>query len=133
MSIIDNIKSITTTIRQIDNIELYRRILDLQAEIMNVVSENQELRQENSSLSEKLVTKQAITFDNSAYWTRIDDKRDGPYCTRCWDLEKNLIRLHPCGNPAMYDCPNCKSGPIRAKPELDRPAQVFRPRIESYE
>ena len=47
MSIIDNIKSITTTIRQIDNIELYRRILDLQAEIINVVSENQELRQEN--------------------------------------------------------------------------------------
>jgi len=83
MSIIDNIKSITTTIRQIDNIELYRRILDLQAEIINVVSENQELRQENSSLSEKLVTKQTITFDNSAYWTKIDDKRDGPYCTHC--------------------------------------------------
>jgi hypothetical protein len=63
---------------------------------------------------------------NSAYW--IEGDRE-PYCSRCWEVENKKVHLHPLGNPAMYNCPNCKCGPIKARPELDSPprASVFYP------
>jgi hypothetical protein len=42
MGIVDNIKDVAKTVRQIDNIELYKQILDLQGEGMELVEENNE-------------------------------------------------------------------------------------------
>ncbi|HBA38453.1 MAG: hypothetical protein A2W73_07420 [Deltaproteobacteria bacterium RIFCSPLOWO2_12_55_13] len=52
MSIIDDVKSVAQLIQQIDNVELYRKILDLQGEVMGLVQENSELRKEISYLSQ---------------------------------------------------------------------------------
>ena len=44
MGIIDNVKETVTLIQKIDNIDLYRKVLDLQSEVMAVVEENTELK-----------------------------------------------------------------------------------------
>jgi len=119
MSIIDDIKSVAKTIQQADNIELYQKILDVQAKALEVVEENSKLREENKELKEKLKIKENLKNENNAYWIEADGKKDGPFCSCCWDVDKNLVRLHPCGNPSFYNCPNCKSGSIKVKPELD--------------
>lgn len=121
MSIIDDIKSIAKTIQQADNIELYQKILNVQAEALEVVEQNNKLRDENHELKEKLKIKENLKHERNSYWIESDGKNDGPFCSRCWDVDKNLVRLHPCGNPAYYDCPNCKAGSVLVKPELDHP------------
>lgn len=44
MGITDNVKETVTLIQKIDNIDLYRKVLDLQSEVMAVVEENTELK-----------------------------------------------------------------------------------------
>ena len=127
MGIIDDIKSIAKTIQQADNIALYQKILDVQGEALEVVEENNKLREENKELKEKLKIKETLVHDNNAYWIKSVEGKDGPFCSRCWDVEKNLVRLHPCGNPADYDCPDCKCGCTRVRPELDRPPSASSP------
>ena len=121
MSIIDDIKSIAKTIQQADNIELYQKILNVQGEALEVVEQNNKLRDENRELKEKLKIKENLKHERNSYWLESDGKNDGPFCSRCCDVDKNLVRLHPCGNPAYYDCPNCKSGSVLVKPEHDHP------------
>jgi regulator of replication initiation timing len=70
MGIIDDVKSVTKVIQQIENVELYRKILDLHAEIRNLVDENQDLKSEILSLKEALKTKESLQFECNAYWTK---------------------------------------------------------------
>ena len=114
MGILDEVKSLASTIQKIDNIELYRQILDLQGEVLKVVEENASLRKQVADLSEKMRISGELRFDRDVYW--VDDA--GPYCTRCWDTTKQLVRLLKCGNPAFSQCPTCKY-PIKLNPELD--------------
>jgi len=44
LSIIDDVESVAKTVQQIDNIDLYRQILDLQGEIMEMVEENRDVK-----------------------------------------------------------------------------------------
>jgi len=126
MSIIDDIKSVAKTIQQAGNIELYQKILDLQGQALEVVEESSKLRDENRELKEKLQIKENLKHERNSYWLDSGGKQDGPFCSRCWDVDKNLVRLHPGGNPAYYHCPNCKAGSVLVKPELDPPVRTQR-------
>ena len=107
MSIIDNIKSVASLIQKADNIELYRKILDLQYEAMELVQQNNELRNQLIELKEKLSTQDSLVFKNNKYWKKIDDnKHDGPFCSKCWDVDKKLVR-HNNHNSGYMSCPNC--------------------------
>ena len=128
MNIVENIKSIGKTIQQLDNIELYQKILDVQAQALEIMEQDSKLRDENKDLREKLEIKGSLKYRNNAYWI----ENDGPYCTRCWDAEKKPIRLHPDGNPAYFHCPNCKAESVLVKPELDFRPQVIEPDIDPY-
>lgn len=46
MGVLDDVKSLAKTVQQIDNVALYRQILDLQGEIMDLVEENRSLKQQ---------------------------------------------------------------------------------------
>ncbi len=108
MSIIDDVKSVAKTIQQIDNIELYQKILNLQAEILALVEENNDLKKEVNSLKEKLRVRESLLFEQDAYWIKkSDNKRDGPFCSKCWDTQQQLVRLIFCGNREYSRCPTC--------------------------
>jgi len=115
MGIIDEVKSIAKTVQQIDNIELYRNILNLQAQIMNLVDENSKLKAEISSLKEKLVIKENLIFHDDTYWiSDPDGKEDGPFCSNCWDTKQLIVRMLFCGNKEYSECPTCKK-PIKIR------------------
>ncbi|MCP2604536.1 hypothetical protein NLC29_00065 [Candidatus Aminicenantes bacterium AH-873-B07] len=110
MSIIDEIKSIAKTIQQIDNISLYQKILNLQADIMELLEQNNKLKEENKDLKEKLKIKDSLKFENDVYWT-VDKQgkiKDGPFCSRCWDVKNLLVHLLFCPNPLYSKCPECQ-------------------------
>lgn len=35
-------------------------------------------------------------------------KTEGPFCTRCWEVDSILVSLHKT-NSDSYKCPNCKT------------------------
>jgi len=71
-------------------------MLEMQGKIL-------ELSEENKELKEKLEIKGKITLKNNFYYI----ENDGPFCTRCRDVEKKLVRAHPKGNYAK--CPECET------------------------
>jgi hypothetical protein len=71
MGIIENVKEAVGLVQKIDNIDLYRKILDLQAEVMALVQENTELKQ-------KARIAQDLVFRDNSYWRNSE----GPFCSR---------------------------------------------------
>ena len=74
---------------------------------MEVVDQNRVLKNKNDEVKEQLKFKESLTFEGKAYWSnKTDDKKDGPFCSNCWDTKKLTVRLHV--NGPYHICPNCK-------------------------
>ena len=110
MSVIDNVKDVAKLIHQIDNIELYRKILDLQSEIMQVVEENHDLQLVIKDFQEKAEIKQTMVFSKNVYIKKNEKgNEEGPYCSACWDDKQKLVRLQDYGHGEYLQCPICKT------------------------
>lgn len=102
MGIIENVKETVGLIQKIDNLDLYRRILNLQAEVMQLVEENTELKR-------SLNLQQDLVFEKNAYWKRSQDsQKEGPFCPQCWDSSRLLMRSLDKGD-RIYICPKCNT------------------------
>lgn len=130
MAIFDELKSVGKILQEAGKIEQYQQILEAQRELLEMQKKIQNLEKENIELKEKLKIKESLIFENEAYWINNKDKKDGPFCSRCWDVNKDLVRLHSCGNPAYCTCPNCKAS-VKAKPNLDSFSQ-YQPNRNNY-
>lgn len=109
MGVFDELKSVGKILQEAGKIEQYQQILDAQQKLLEMQKSVDELTVENRTLKEKLETKGGLIFERNAYWIQVGEKKDGPYCTCCWDDEKKTIRMQPCGNPAYFSCPRCKN------------------------
>ena len=108
MGIIENEKEIAKTIQQIDNIDLYRQILDLQGEINDLVTENIRLEEGVRGLEKAAKIREELHAAEQAYWRATPDGPDGPFCTNCWDVRELLVRMHFMGNKGYSQCPTCQ-------------------------
>lgn len=107
MAIFEELKSIAGVLKEADKIEQYQQILDAQQELLKMQSKIAELEDENKSLKEKLRTKESLIYENHAYWTNKEGKKEGPFCSRCWDKNKDLIRMLPYDG--LGNCPECQT------------------------
>ena len=80
--------------QKIDNLELYKTILDLQSDALKVMEENGRLRERNKVLEEAFKIKDTLVFEDNVYFTVNEGEKAGPFCTYCWDKERQLLRLH---------------------------------------
>ena len=109
MGIFDNLKSIGKILQEAGKIEQYKQIIEAQKELLEMQKKITELEGEIEKLKAKLKIKENLIYENNVYWIKIDEKnKDGPFCSRCWDKDKNLIRMHSRSNPAYFYCPECK-------------------------
>lgn len=109
MGVIENVKELAATIQKIDNIDLYRKILDLQGEVQNLVQDNRQLRDQVHDLEQRWATHQKLVFRHNVYWLPTEaGGEDGPFCTNCWDNRKTLIRMHQKADVNDTWCPTCK-------------------------
>ena len=105
MSVIETVRETVSLVKKIDNIELYRKILDLQAEIQKVVDENHEWKSRVKELERHLEIKEALIFRDNDYWvTKADGTSEGPFCSVCWDVEGKLVRLHKVFEDSIGEC-----------------------------
>ncbi len=108
MGIIDNAKDIAELIKKIGNMELYEKIISLRDEIFQLKEENLNLRENLKSLKESQEIKSNMKYEPPYYWLEKDNKKDGPYCQKCYDDNGKLMRLQNHGNGCWY-CLTCKS------------------------
>ena len=103
----DGLEKIKEILLAEGEMELY---LDVVAVIRrHLEKKNVELQKRNRELQKRVKIKESMVFDNSAYWVREGDKKDGPFCYRCWHETSTLIRMNPCGNSGQSECIRCNS------------------------
>lgn len=107
MSIINNAKEIADLVQKLGNIELYRKIVELEAQIIDLTRENHTRSEQVSELQRQLSVKGQLRYEEKMYWLVDGNKKEGPYCQRCYDLEQKLVRLQPWDDAWM--CFGCKS------------------------
>ena len=89
-----------------------------------------ELEAEKRELKEKLEIKEDLIYENNAHWIIRGNKKDGPYCSRCWDVEKNTVRIkQSVANPSFHSCPECKTQ-VQTNPGYSPPYRNMRPPID---
>jgi|SRR6267154_711510 len=93
MGIIDNFKDVFKVADTLNNLELYKKLTELQTRTMEVEEENRALKDQIAQLTAELATKASLKHDGEQYWTEKDGRRDGPFCAVCWDVDKKLVRM----------------------------------------
>lgn len=108
MGVLDDVKQVLKTVQQIDNLDLYRQIL--QAEVLELVEENRDLKSRLAELQEQVRIRGELMVRDDCYWrVGAGEAEDGPYCTNCWDVRGNLVRMWRSKADRSYSsCPNCK-------------------------
>ncbi len=105
MSIISNAKEIADLVKKLGNVDLYRKIVELEGEIIELTGENHALVGRVRELEQALKTKESLVFLNNVYWLEDEETKDGPYCQRCYDADGKLVRLQPWGDTwACFEC-----------------------------
>ncbi len=108
MGIVDNFKETAKLVQQLGNMDLYRQILDLQGEAMELTEQLRSKDEVIRVLQAKLEIKDKLVFVKWAYFMKNSDGQpilDEPYCPKCYDVDKVLCRLQP--GTGYGHCPNC--------------------------
>ena len=119
MGLYEGIKDVLSIVNKVDNIDLYKKLLDLQAESLEMSSTLQEkeknitaLEKKLEELQEALKIKSEIVRHANLYFNKDDDGEPVgyAYCPRCYEVDHVLV--HIAQNPLIKSasvCPQCKS------------------------
>lgn len=107
MGILDNAKDVAELIKKYNDQELYQKIIDLRDEIFSLKEENLAQKERIKILEDELSIKNNLIYDKPYYWLKDSDSKDGPFCQKCWDADKKLIRLQGRSND-IWKCHQCK-------------------------
>lgn len=104
----ETIKDAVSIAQQSDNIQLYKSILDAYNAVIELMSENADLKERVRELEKQQVTDEMLEFNSNVYWFKNDGPSTrSPYCSRCWDIDKKLVKIHVLGTEGK--CPACKT------------------------
>ena len=90
MSIINDAREIVALIKKSGDIELERKILNLQSEIIELTQERNELKEKCSDLQAQLTLTAKMTFKPPVYYAEGDPT---PLCPTCWENDGKSIHL----------------------------------------
>lgn len=118
MGLVENVKDEVKLVQQLDNIDLMRKMLDVQNDSMQLATENTQLREEVQRLEKALAISGDVIYESNACWLKKpDDTKQGPYCSRCWDVDKQLVRMPQAGPiRKVLHCPQCNNAIPHVRP-----------------
>ena len=108
MGIVENIKDAADLAKKIGDIELYRKIVHLEGEVMDLTREKRQADQKIEDLQKQLALRAKMTFKQPYYY---QDGDNVPFCPRCF--EKDVIAVHVVlqydhEDAIAWNCPVCK-------------------------
>jgi len=104
------------------NKELNEKILELHGELLKLLQANLTLTQRVAELEAAQKTRETLEFDGHVYWVgKRGDRKNGPYCTKCWDADQKLLRVMEFNRG--WRCPQCSTyfETQKANPNWERP------------
>lgn len=106
------VKTISEIAKNVNNVELIQKVIDLQSAIMEMQRDLQLLQTERHALTEEIrdlkeerTIRTSLEYANHVYWRRDESGTlAGPFCTTCWDASKQLVRLTYLSEGTFYEC-----------------------------
>ena len=118
MSFYDAFKDVLKIAQKADNVDLYKRLLDLSSQALDLQAENAKLKEETELLKKRRIDEERIVRHRQPYLTLTGDAQQLRYCAVCWDSDRALIQMeelsewtsenkrlhcHKCGNSCRSD------------------------------
>jgi hypothetical protein len=106
MGAVENVKEVAELIRKFNDIELNRRILKLEEEVIDLTRDKRRAEDRIEELERAL---KELVLRDGLYWLEGDNS---PFCTSCWDAKRLAIRLKRLAVPERgyrLQCPHCKT------------------------
>lgn len=108
MSIISNAKEIAGLVKKLGDIELYRKIIELEREIIGLTHEKRESDDEVIRMKILLDKTEEMTWNKPFYYVEGDET---PFCAPCWEVNKVQVHLKNTGKLMFpWKCPICHTG-----------------------
>lgn len=105
----NELKAVAKVLQEAGKIEQYQQILDAQKELLEMQNKIVNLETDNKRLRDEFEIKENLISEGNLYWIIKDGKKDGPFCTCCWDSERKLVRLHKSEVSGRAHCPKCNT------------------------
>ena len=110
MSIVDNAKEIAALVQKLGNIDLYRKIVDLEAEIIELTRQKREVEDKLAEIQRGGEIIGRLRFDSPFY---VNTDGSELYCARCIEADRRAIHVAKTGELELrrrvYLCPHCKA------------------------
>jgi hypothetical protein len=108
MGIVENLKDVLKLADAANNLDLYKKLAELQTSILALQDENRELKDRVGQLNQQLSLKDKMHFTAPFYYQENDKT---PYCPACWEGKNAAIHVlfvFDREDIARWDCPTCK-------------------------
>jgi len=90
--------------------ELMGALADAKVEVAGIRELLVEREEEIRRLKDDLRVKGGMEYEQPYYFLRTENGKEGPFCQKCYDSNKKLIRLQLPGREGYWECNECKSG-----------------------
>jgi hypothetical protein len=108
MSILDSAKEIADLIKKMGDIELYRKIVELEGEIIDITRTKRELEERCEKLDKQLSFGRTLTFRPPVYYAEGDEI---PFCPTCYETDHSAYHLigpdTDSAGDVSYNCNLC--------------------------
>lgn len=109
MGLYEGIKDAIGIAQKADNIDLYRQLLDLGVQALEMQEEIKRLKEENEELKKDRKLEERIVRHDQPYLTLSNDEKGTMYCATCWGSNKKLIQLNCNREKGTFQCPICET------------------------
>ena len=94
-TVYEAIKDVAAIVQKADNIDLYKKLLDIGSDALDLQNKVFELTEENKELRNRLNEREAvIRHPDGLYITFANDANSIRYCSTCWGKDNKLIQLN---------------------------------------
>ena len=114
MGLYEGIKDVAKIAQQADNIDLYKKLLDLSAQALEMQDEIRRLKKENSQLKKDSEFNKKIVRHIEPFITINGGSENIRYCAICWGNIGKLIQVN-CNDAGEFYCQNCTARGIYDK------------------
>jgi hypothetical protein len=112
MGAVEYFKAAYDLARKAQNVELQAQLMGAREEFNALQEETLRLRQRVAELEREREIQQAVEYKEPSYYLKKPDGTgDGPFCQRCYDVERRLVRTHQYESMlgVFRKCEQCKS------------------------
>ena len=96
--------------------ELSGALVNIHGVVFGLMEERQELKEALKKAKDTRSLAKRRKFEHNSYWLPSDGGPEGPYCSRCWDVEDKSVRMHD-RDGGYFHCPGCKTGVEVGQPQ----------------